>query len=393
MIFEAIKDIWSAFKEFTDQALLFATIAVFLYGAVIIGNYFYRAVKNKPQRSIGGMLFKLALAAAFGIYCSYAISLTLSGREAGSRSELINLHLFGTFAEGGGVNLHAIENWLLFIPFGLMVPMIWKYNRSLVRTTLLGFVSSVLIETTQIMTGRGFFEIDDVVLNTLGTVCGYLIFSCLYDGFLGVKRRLLTDVAAAYNNEPPLGNLYDRFALRNGVYLFALQSIPIIGTMCMIMGFSGETGTQSSALSSAIARVVLRICAKIFGGKAGITPDAGVSAVELVEKIIRKMAHMFEYGMLAFFVWALVYSIRKLLPIISYAVALLSVVALGMLDEHNQAGIIGRDGTFRDVLFDLSGAVIAMIIVATLISIATRKYEKQSNVTGKRRKRRKRNPQ
>lgn len=44
------------------------------------------------------------------------------------------------------------------------------------RTALVGLALSVIVETTQLITSRGFFEIDDMILNTLGTVLGYSVW-------------------------------------------------------------------------------------------------------------------------------------------------------------------------------------------------------------------------
>ena len=43
-------------------------------------------------------------------------------------------------------------------------------------SAFLGTVTSLLIETLQLVTGRGFFQIDDILTNALGTVIGYLVF-------------------------------------------------------------------------------------------------------------------------------------------------------------------------------------------------------------------------
>ncbi len=71
--------------------------------------------------------------------------------------------------------LQYAENLILFVPFGLLLPLLWeKYSKFLV-TTLLGFCLSVTIEVMQLLCYRAT-DIDDLLMNTLGTIVGYFLF-------------------------------------------------------------------------------------------------------------------------------------------------------------------------------------------------------------------------
>ena len=56
-----------------------------------------------------------------------------------------------------------------------------------VLVTLISLIASLIIEVTQLLTGRGYYEVQDLVTNTLGGLCGWLIFAIIYN----VGRRLL----------------------------------------------------------------------------------------------------------------------------------------------------------------------------------------------------------
>ncbi|MCM1049119.1 MAG: VanZ family protein [Clostridiales bacterium] len=71
--------------------------------------------------------------------------------------------------------VNTLLNILLFIPFGFLVPAIWKERRSLKKVALMGFGLSLIIETLQIFTFR-LTDIDDLIFNTLGAVLGYYIW-------------------------------------------------------------------------------------------------------------------------------------------------------------------------------------------------------------------------
>lgn len=67
-------------------------------------------------------------------------------------------------------------NVLLGVPFGVLLPMLFPRARGLVRVAVLTALVMVLIEATQgaLVEGRAF-DIDDVILNTLGALLGYLL--------------------------------------------------------------------------------------------------------------------------------------------------------------------------------------------------------------------------
>lgn len=68
-------------------------------------------------------------------------------------------------------------NVLGFIPFGFILPIINRRMRSGFLITLSGFGLSVTVEVIQLVTKVGCFDVDDMILNTLGALLGYLAFA------------------------------------------------------------------------------------------------------------------------------------------------------------------------------------------------------------------------
>jgi len=72
-------------------------------------------------------------------------------------------------------------NMVLLFPLGCLVPLIFKRINNLVKTTLVGLVIAIGIETLQFIISYflGFryrsVDVDDLILNTTGTVIGYLM--------------------------------------------------------------------------------------------------------------------------------------------------------------------------------------------------------------------------
>jgi glycopeptide antibiotics resistance protein len=74
------------------------------------------------------------------------------------------------------VFLNLVGNILGFLPFGFFLPVIARKNRRFLKVTLLGCLTSVLVELVQLVTRTGVCDIDDVILNTAGAALGYLLF-------------------------------------------------------------------------------------------------------------------------------------------------------------------------------------------------------------------------
>lgn len=70
---------------------------------------------------------------------------------------------------------NLLGNVLIFVPFGFFMPMASKY-RSFLATVFYSFVLSFCVETFQLITKIGSFDVDDLVLNTVGGAVGYIVF-------------------------------------------------------------------------------------------------------------------------------------------------------------------------------------------------------------------------
>ncbi len=71
-------------------------------------------------------------------------------------------------------------NIILFIPLGFSTPYFSGKIRYLKRFLLLIVVVTVILEVSQMLLHAGSFDIDDVILNSLGGIIGFIIYkTCL----------------------------------------------------------------------------------------------------------------------------------------------------------------------------------------------------------------------
>lgn len=94
-----------------------------------------------------------------------------------------------------------IENMLLFVPFGFMLSLIWKKYEVLWKTALSGFTFSLIIELSQLFNSR-ITDLDDLLMNTLGALIGWVIFRLL-KGHL-VKLQDKVSVPSTHIEKIPL---------------------------------------------------------------------------------------------------------------------------------------------------------------------------------------------
>lgn len=98
--------------------------------------------------------------------------------------------------------INVVGNVVAFMPFGFLVPVLYReqrkeathnghYFRSFLFVTVLGFLLSLGVETIQLVSKVGCFDVDDLMLNTAGVVLGYLIYyiSKKIIGLMEIHRR------------------------------------------------------------------------------------------------------------------------------------------------------------------------------------------------------------
>lgn len=73
--------------------------------------------------------------------------------------------------------INILGNVLVFSPFGFFVPVISLKHRSVLKVVPLTLCLSLIIETIQLVCRVGSFDVDDLILNTLGGLIGYIVFT------------------------------------------------------------------------------------------------------------------------------------------------------------------------------------------------------------------------
>lgn len=136
--------------------------------------------KTRALRAFGKILFLLYV--GFLIYFLFLAE--WYGRTGVSEEYRYNLELFreikrfiiyrdqlGAFA----VFANLAGNILIFVPYGFFISMASR-SRGFFKTLFFSMGLSLCVEITQLFSRVGSFDVDDILLNTVGGVVGYIIF-------------------------------------------------------------------------------------------------------------------------------------------------------------------------------------------------------------------------
>ena len=132
-----------------------------------------------------------ALFILFIIYCA-AMLLLLFARSSryagGSYIEQLKMNLNFVYVIKHNPNPHMLRyahlnlggNVAAFIPFGFFLPCLFDRQRRFRRFLLTAAAVIVCIELLQLVTLRGSCDIDDLILNLIGSALGYAVWK-LFD--------------------------------------------------------------------------------------------------------------------------------------------------------------------------------------------------------------------
>lgn len=71
--------------------------------------------------------------------------------------------------------INVFGNIIAFMPMGFFLPAVSGEKINGIQIILLSFLFSLSVETVQLLTKLGCFDVDDMILNTLGSFLGYLL--------------------------------------------------------------------------------------------------------------------------------------------------------------------------------------------------------------------------
>lgn len=149
-------------------------VAGVLFAVAVTAAYFIHKRKFHGEKKFPwGKVLLWLMFIGYLVIVLYATLMRMSGVRA-----QYNLHLFKAWREAwNDYSVKKLANVLLnvamFVPFGFLLPLLWKHGCKWYVSIPSGFGFSLAIELIQLLSHRGIFDVDDLFTNTLGTALGY----------------------------------------------------------------------------------------------------------------------------------------------------------------------------------------------------------------------------
>ena len=171
------KRVWKAFSRYFSSSAELAVampyrVWTLILTAALAAICFWAYRRGK---------LSLAQAAAWpclGAWCALVLTSTVLARTV-MKKAIYKLTLFWSYTAIASGKKHllaeVILNVVLFLPVGFLLPVVWEKAR-LRHAVLAGAAFSAIIEVSQLLTRRGWFEFDDMIHNALGAAIGYGLY-------------------------------------------------------------------------------------------------------------------------------------------------------------------------------------------------------------------------
>ena len=151
-------------------------------------------IRNTTRNQKFGWVLFVAYLALLVYFVFFAESF---GRDTARREYAYNLELFKEikrfyqYRHQLGMEaflLNVVGNMVAFMPCGFFLPVVSKRGKKWYNTICLCFGLSLCIETVQLVFKVGSFDVDDLLLNTIGGVLGYFSYRTVQ--WFRIRRRM-----------------------------------------------------------------------------------------------------------------------------------------------------------------------------------------------------------
>ncbi|SLK31194.1 Predicted integral membrane protein [Mycobacteroides abscessus subsp. abscessus] len=196
-------------RMYLEAMIIYMSIGAPIY---LLGRFIYIKWKKREQNWGKEIVLFLFVMFCIGVASQTIIPkwYTMVGQDGkahiymnrleGIRS--INLIPFSTILSYLALSNDQVSNWnqvslinllgnvLVFVPFGIFLPLIWKPFRTFTSLFWMSIFIPLFIEITQLFIGRST-DIDDVILNAFGIIFGFCVYkileTLLQKRFIGMK--------------------------------------------------------------------------------------------------------------------------------------------------------------------------------------------------------------
>ena len=200
---------------------LFFIGAIFITNRFIANNY-YDTIEDRKRMN------KISYIMIFIIYMIMIFNMTIFGRYLNGHS--YNLIPFKTilgywaFPDLHNILVNILGNIIIVMPIQFLIIKIFDIKK-FKKCILIDFILILLIETLQLITHTGIFDIDDMILNLIGMSIMHVITTGKHQILFKYKELIITSILS----------LVIIFVIFEGVSIYHFGDIPTIKVLIRII--------------------------------------------------------------------------------------------------------------------------------------------------------------
>lgn len=122
------------------------------------------------------LIFKYPIGELKAIVDSWEKGVILEGLESANFTLFKTIKMYIRYAYKLNSFENLVGNVAVFIPFGFFLPKVSRWANHWFMVLSAGFFFSMGIELFQLFSAFGAFDVDDLLLNSLGALLGYFLY-------------------------------------------------------------------------------------------------------------------------------------------------------------------------------------------------------------------------
>lgn len=136
------------------------------------------------------IIFKYPMVTLREIASSWEKGVVLEGLDSANFTLFKTIRMYIDYAYKLNSFENLVGNVVVLIPFGFLLPYVLKWGKNFFVMLFNAFIFVLGIEVFQLFSAFGAFDVDDILLNCLGAVLGYLFY--LLWGLIGREKKRIS---------------------------------------------------------------------------------------------------------------------------------------------------------------------------------------------------------
>ncbi len=174
---------------------------------------------------------------------------------------LVETLRFLKYLDAPGVKQNLLGNFLLLAPLGIFLPTLYRRYRRLGAVIGTGFLVTLGIEAAQLLLAHRVFDIDDLILNVLGVLLTFILFS-LFLLIPGLRRAV-----DRITNRPQIGT--------SGYFNAYIGVVALVFMVLFAVGYLGNAHTEEQIFNTLPSQGQPLVARATYGRYLMILTEAG----------------------------------------------------------------------------------------------------------------------